>query len=291
MQDGQQNQTLFGRAKAGMSAAWSTVATGFGKASTAVSTAFNEKFKTKKDGAEFVLGKGWAENFAGDEKRETNILGGIRKIGLFALTIVAAVIAAPFVGPAIAAIGCLAGMALLRSSDNFTKTQTERDEIEKKELEKKSPQQIEARQEELEKRKSIAKYVGIAAAILLALVLFAPAAPIVGVLIGLVGPTTLGLGAFGAAATSFFVSRDADKKLEKIETFVSEKEQAAAKEPTAARAKERRDEVEKVRGGSPSEIELSTVRSAAAGLTTPVDDASLTASSRAPTPRHTHSDL
>ena len=268
MQDGQQNQTLFGRAKAGMSAAWSTVATGFGKASTAVSTAFNEKFKTKEDGAEFVLGKGLTENFTGDESGK-NILGGIRKIGLLALTIVAAVIAAPFVGPALAAIGCIAGLALLRNSDNFTKTQAERDEIEKKELAKKSPQQIEARQKELETRKNRAKYFGIAAGILLALVLFAPAAPIIGALIGLVGPTMLGLGAFGAVATSFFVSRNADKKLEKIESFVTEKEQAA-------------QSVNKP-GIRKSEIELTTLRNkavgAAAGLKTGVDGASLTASS------------
>ncbi len=272
MQQRQQDTTWVGRAKAGISAAGSAIATGFGKASTAVSSAFNEKFKTKEDGAEFVLGKGLAENFAGDESGEKNILGGIRKIGLLALTIVAAVIAAPFVGPAIAAIGCIAGLALLRNSDNFTKTQAERDEIEKKKLAKKSPQQIEARQKELETRKNRAKYFGIAAGILLALVLFAPAAPIIGALIGLVGPTMLGLGAFGAVATSFFVGRDADKKLEKIENFVSEKEQAAAKAPVAPR-------VNTPGIGISSEIELSEVRSAAAGLRTGVDDASLASSS------------
>ncbi len=265
MRPTQQNETWASKAKAGVSAA---------------GTAIKEKFKTKGDAAEFILGKGLAENFTGDESGEKNILGGIRKIGLLALTIVAAVIAAPLVGPAIAAIGCIAGMALLRNSDNFTKTQAERDEIEKNKLAKKSPQQIEARQKELETRKNRAKYFGIAAGVLLALVLFAPAAPIIGALIGLVGSTTLGLGAFGAVATSFFVSRDADKKLEKIENFVTEKEQAVAKASVASRVNTT---------GRASEVELSEIRRAANGLRTEVDDASLGASrSRSLTPGSGH---
>lgn len=280
MRPTQQNETLASKAKAGVSAA---------------GTAIKEKFKTKGEAAEFILGKGLKENFAGDENGEKNILGGIRKIGLLALTIVAAVIAAPFVGPAIAAIGCIAGMALLRNSDNFTKTQAERAKVEADELAKKSPKQIEVRQEELEKQKNTAKYFGIAAAVLLALVLFAPAAPIIGALIGLVGPTTLGLGATAAVATSFFVSRDAEKKLEKIENFVTEKEQATAKAPVTSRVNMRAsaEQVSEVDKGaapvkkSPSELEMSEIRSAAAGLKKGPDAASLGASSSLGTGRST----